>query len=211
MGRCLAMLTTDKGIFFSVFDSTADQFRSPCRPTLDEAIADAVRLYPSISEEGWKSDGVGSSLVSYMLTRERIEEVLRLIATLLEGVSIGEEEALKVANLRRFLIYAASVSSDHPGLANLIEEIDALGLRPEGRDDEDVRGDVLDQAQYRAYAAADERRRFIVDPSEPVPVPSEADNRLVGRYLTRLFAIAGITGDHPISPVEMIDRSLASQ
>jgi len=200
MSRFVIKLLTAQGPFYAAYETVVDQFVS-CAYS---AQIDAAQVIGEdlIGEEdfGFKN--------TIDLRPESINEFTRCLAKLKVGESLSESEACEMYRYERFFKGTiATHQYDYPELdAQIRAWAEELNLNKKFPDDDEWKL-ITDHGMFPvfqdlAHHVWDKMDRF-ADP------PTPEQNKIVGRYLSKLALMAKIAGPDKDAPAEIVDKFYA--
>lgn len=202
MAQYTCKLLTDRGIRYVTYDNTIDQFISYAY-TSTEDVARA-RCDGTMAEECEEE----AERHIYDMRRLIIHRATKLISDLKLGQTLQPDDMVLLSGVHKFL--EATVAPQQYVYPEISDEvIDSwifeLGLRQQFPDhnNEEILGD---RALYPAIQEVRQRRDMPEFFDKPYKPPTEAQNKLTGRYLSQLAIIANIVGPNQNTPEEVVDK-----
>ncbi len=202
MSQYACKLLTDSGVKYVAFCDTIDQFISVVYAS-PEGVAQALGDGSSAEE-----CEEAAELHVYDIRRQVIHEAAKLLSDLKLGKTLRVSEMVLLGGVLSFL--EATVAPHQWDYLEISDEvigawISELGLRKKYPDYDNY--DILaDCAVYPAIQEAPQRRRIPQFFHEPRKRPSVSQNKLAGRYVSKLTLIANIVGPNKNTPEEVVER-----
>ncbi len=201
MSQFACKLLTDSGVRYVAFCDAIDQFISPAF-TSPECVARA--LGGGTAEECQET----AERHVYDMRREVIWEAAKLLSDLKLGKTLKVAEMTLLDRVLSFLYATVAPHQwDYPEISDEVVDgwISELGLRKKypGYDDYDI---LTSCAVYPAIQEASQRCRIPNVFDEPRKRLWVSQNKLAGRYVSKLALIANIVGSDKNTPEEVVER-----
>jgi hypothetical protein len=208
MGISARKILTDGGTLYVAFDSVIDQFVTPAFASAADFADDACKILRDwgISREGWESLATDASYV-YDLRRWTIHACVEYLAQLKRGVSLTNEQACELHEFTGFLEATVAFQQYNYELLNQavveqwIHELDLRSMYPPGYDWQDI----VDACRSTVYYNAWSKKHYDFSADLETGRATPAQNKLIGRFISRECILANIAGPGKSTPAEIVE------
>lgn len=201
MSQHACKILTDKGTFYVAYDTVIGQFVSLAFGSLENVSGALGRTAPeSEADEN-----------TYDVRREAIHRLVHQLSRLKKGESLVSKKACELGNFYDFLhatVAPHQYNYRQTKKAVVKDWVDELCLRDQNPEwSEWTDWEILtDGTLYPVFQDAQLKRKFGRVHQRERKRPTPEQNKIVGRYISRLAMIANIAGPGKSTPTEVIEK-----